>query len=207
MAIYKVFIEWELQADDQRQCGLVMTADPAADEGAAETAFDAFWASLKAVYMPETKLVGYRWYEGPSGDFPNIEWGDTFRVTPRSVPGTAIAPHKQLPPQCSIVLTWLMPIDQKRHRGRIYLPAPSTEAMDGAGRIMHPGDWADTTAELLDALVAASFQPAVYAHTGPGGAGAALSIPRVRVDNVFDTQRRRGYEASTNTQTRDVDTL
>lgn len=201
MADYRLVLSWELAADDRRQIGLALTGAESLDEGVAEAIFDTWWNALDIAYDPLTVFTGYTWYEGVAGSPGSPEWGDAFRVTARSLPGTEIqAGFAQLPPQLAVVVSFPMPLDQKRHRGRVYMPAPSSSQVTDQGRFLSPGFFADTWKTALDALYAADWQPSVLAFVN--GLPAFLGIQTVRVNNNFDTQRRRAYESSTETQTR-----
>lgn len=205
MAEYKFVARWSVPGDDERQCGIGLVGAEALPEGDVETAFDAFWESLRGLYVDDTILVGYTWFEGPDRSGPGISWGDAFRTTSRSLPGTGFVNFRQLPPQVALVVTWPMPINVKRHRGRIYLPAPSADTLTAEGRFANAGTVADAAKVFIEACLGDDWLPVVHlVNALPLSGETYLPITSVRVNNVFDTQRRRGYEQSTDTQTRAI---
>lgn len=198
MANYKLTARWSLLADDERQGSIAFTAEPSASEGAVETRFDALWNAVRGVYSAEqVALTGYSWYEGVvAGDGPGSTWyriwGDSFRVTDRQVPGTSFA--SQLPPQVAVVISFPMPLSARRHRGRFYMPAPTTAALQAGGWFSAETLFADAWEAFLEGCIADGWQPVVVSISN--GSLAFLPITEVRVDNSFDTQRRRKRDPS-----------
>lgn len=200
MADYKLVVSWDLVGDDQRQCSFGFTADPSADEGVVETKFDDCWNIIGTGYKPATILSGYTWYEGRAADG---KWGPTFRESQRNNPGDAAGiNHWQLPPQCAVVVSLrIAETGQRRHWGRVYLPAPSTYYVaEPSGRNHSPGAFADAFKSFFDACKVAGWTPVVHARYL--GINAAMPIGSIAVDDVFDTQRRRAYEDPASTQVR-----
>jgi hypothetical protein len=200
MAEYKFVPRWSLQGDDVRQIGLAGLAEPGVDEALVEARFDTLWESLKPYYPEELTLDGYAFYEGPVRDGNHWEWGDAFRLTDRNVAGTSNLP--MLPPQCAVVVSFPMGTVHKRHRGRVYMPTPGIFSLSGAGRFLHHSEFADAWKVFLDGCAADDWHPSVLAWVN--GVKSMLSITEIRVDDVFDTQRRRGYEQALATAIRAI---
>jgi hypothetical protein len=80
--------------------------------------------------------------------------------------------------------------------GRNYLPAPAVSAGSAGGKIAVAtcDAIANAMETFLESCVAVGYQPVTIARVQ--GVDTALIIPELRVDDVFDTQRRRGYETS-----------
>jgi hypothetical protein len=94
----------------------------------------------------------------------------------------------QLPPQCSVVITWLTALASKNGRGRMYLPPFSVDAV-AAGRLS-AADSAIVLAagkNLINAMSGSGFTPVVFNRK----TGVGTPITRVRTGNVFNTQKGR----------------
>jgi hypothetical protein len=94
------------------------------------------------------------------------------------------------------VVTYPRASPLKRHPGRNYLPAPAASTGSAGGKIsVATVDLiANTLETFLESCVAVGYQPVTIARVQ--GVDTALIIPDLRVDDVFDTQRRRGFEVS-----------
>jgi hypothetical protein len=181
-----------------------------ADYQQVESAFDAFWTSLKPSYSADTRLAEYRWYaDGP--DFK--PFGETsspmLRALTKNVAGTASAAITALPPQCAVSVTEETAArystvaregrpSQLRHRwGRFYLPAPGYGALGGAapnqGRLQPAFQTtvADAAQVFYNACRAgANLIPVMYSPT----TGNAWSVDQLHVDDVFDVIRSHRFD-------------
>lgn len=103
-----------------------------------------------------------------------------------NLPGTSTA--DMLPFQCAEVVSLRTFFTAATARGRFYLP-PMSVAHVTNGRLTAAavGTVADATQNMLLGLPSAGLTPVVYSRT----ARAAVTINRIKVDDVIDTQRRR----------------
>jgi len=206
MAYRKFTPRWSLTSEDARMSSWYFNTGGNADsEDDVEAAFDTFWNAIKAWYGPSTVLDEYRWYFSASLVPRGSPWGDSARTIDRNSAGTGNV--NMLPPQCAVVVTYPRPSPHKRHPGRNYLPAPLVSATTTDGRL-HTSVMdaiANAAEAFLEACVAVGYQPVTVAKIQ--GVDSALIIPKLRVDNVFDTQRRRGYELYTAAAEREVTTI
>lgn len=187
----RMVIRWDrgLSGDDLIQTSMLLAkvdgtnqvvSFDGADYGAAEAAFDAFWATIKANCSPLYKLDGYRWYrEGPGADPPE----SVVRVTPRVVAGTASG--DPLPGQVRTVLS-LRTAFRKRW-GRMYLPCVTETYSDGSGRLSAAvvDSQASAAHTLAGALSTASIAWMVYSPS----VERAYAVERVWIDNSHDVIR------------------
>ena len=177
----------------------------------AETVMTQMWNTIKPYYTSYIKLREFRWYRE---DDLNPPWGPPARVTAVSLPGTS-AGDKNLPPQVAIAVTEYTGLQERqggrtvRHWGRFYLPAPGATALELDGRLGN--NLQPVIANAVDTayagMIAAHLEPAVRI-TGWGGEALPQSgwapVKEIRVDNLFDTIRRRRYETVTLRETRDT---
>lgn len=165
--------------------------DPGANTTAITTALKDFYDDLTAAYMSsELAQNGHeiKYYDLP-GTAPNypIE-EDTFNLA-------ANPSGSPLPQECAIVLSFQAPrtpgFPQARRRGRVYLGTWGASA-NTSGR---------PTSALLTviATAASTFKTSINAIADDTqwaiwsvADGAAVAVDNGWVDNVWDTQRRRG---------------
>lgn len=192
----KLVVRWDLPGTDPAQVGIHFAVPgPADQEGAVETAFDAFWQELRTFYPAQVVLGEYRWY-GRADSFPfgETDWGDSFRVIDRNLAGFATANVCPLEAACCITLG--MPSVARRNQGRIYLPPPGVNALVSDGRwasgflSVVSGEWDDFDA----ACRAAGYWIVVRTTKGAPPPPLGLRPTQFRVDNNPDTQRRRGHK-------------
>jgi hypothetical protein len=182
----------------------------ATNYGTVETAADAFWTAIKANYATQTKLSLFTWRaDGPSFRPHGSSLSPTLRQTVRSVAGTGGSDTSQLPPQCALSVTEVIPAHytaygvgvpgsepgtgrtQSRNRwGRFYLPAPQSSSLM-AGRFISTVTDAVSLAvkNFYNACVTANLVPVVYSPT----TGSSWSIESVHVDDIVDVIRSRRY--------------
>jgi hypothetical protein len=195
MAYRKFTPRWSLAGDDQRMTSwYFVTGANEDEEDAVEQAWDVLWAALRTNFHSSLVLDELRWYFSASLVPRGAAWGDADRTIDRNSAGTAAG--NAFPPQCSIVVTYPRPSPLKRHMGRNYLPAPAVSAGSAGGKISVAivDAIANAMETFLESCVAVGYQPVTIARVQ--GVDTALIIPELRVDDVFDTQRRRGYETS-----------
>lgn len=101
-----------------------------------------------------------------------------------------------LPPQCSVVASWMTAVAGRHGKGRIYLPAPVTSQLTTDGGLLSSvpqGAIATSTAALIGDLNYENIVGAVYAKAIVTGAPWVRYnlISACRVGQVIDTQRRR----------------
>jgi hypothetical protein len=177
----------------------------------AETVISAFWTAMQPVYANNFKVAEYRWYRE---DDLNPPWGPPARVTAKNIPGTDSS-GAMLPPQVAIAVTEYTGYEERenqrtiRHWGRFYLPAPSTGILADDGSIA--ATWVTFIANAVDTmyagLTASGLVPSVritgYGAEAPEQQGW-VPVKSIRVDNLFDTIRRRRYESVTLREMRDT---
>jgi len=170
------------------------------DEGGttdATTALDAFYTSFIT-----SLSASHTWASG------RIKWYDLTDPEPRApihdtgfaISGTASA--NQLPRECSICVSFqgdqVSGVSQARRRGRIYLGPWGTGANNTSGMVA--SSLVTTLATACGTLLSASeadadYQWVVYSRT----TGLAVPVTNGWVDDAWDTQRRRGVDATTRT--------
>lgn len=99
---------------------------------------------------------------------------------------------QRLPPDLSIVVSWLTGITGGKYRGRTYIPGLATSANDPAtGRVASvPAGNLALGAEAFRLACETDLVPlVVYSRVGTG---LATPVDAVRVDTDWDVQRRRG---------------
>lgn len=166
-----------------------------------ETAFDAYWTTLKTFYNPSYKLSEYVWRaDGPAFRPFGSSLSPTLRRTARAVAGTSAA--QQLPPQIAISVTETTGAQftvedvegvgtQIRNRwGRFYLPAPGVD-LSADGRLVATAQTtiANATETFYEACVSAGLIPVMYSPT----TGHAWSVLEIHVDDIWDVIRSRRY--------------
>jgi hypothetical protein len=131
---------------------------------------------------------------GPPGtpladEKPFQKSGPPERTYPMALVGTAVG---SLPPQCAITSTDLTPY--AKHWGRNYWPAPAPATVAADGHITTAACNAIGTLvlDLYDAWQQLEFFPVVpVTQIDSVATRALLGVTDVKVDNVFDVQRRR----------------
>lgn len=101
-----------------------------------------------------------------------------------------------LPPQCSIVASWVTAVAGRHGKGRIYLPAPTTAVVTTDGGLISStvqSGIASTTATLVADLAYSGVGADSYADMVVTGSPWVRysRVEAVRVGQVMDTQRRR----------------
>lgn len=208
----RMVVQWTFETEDVRQTYWDFGTSAADPEGAAETAYDTLWTNLK-VYSPGwVRLSSYRWYgNDETPDFR--EPGVPFRITSRSVAGTGTG--NNLPPQLAVVVTKRLAAAYHKHHGRSYFPISVASTLEADGRVANAV--VDAIAlrhkNFLNDCVTAGLQPIVCGVVGLSlasilGASAttrwAYDVEDLRVDDTFDTQRRRGYDSFAYEKVEDV---
>lgn len=202
---FKRFVaQWNLPGDDIRQTHFDFRTEATDPEGAVEAAFDAMWTGFDDLVGQPLVLNGYKWYgrTTPNFDPPLLP----FRLTDRSV--TASPVTGALPPQLAVAVTKVVDGPYYWKNGRSFLPISSTVVLASNGRLAN--GYADSIAAVvetfLNACVAADMQPIVVGKLGLrlaailGGSATTdsyLDVTHVRVDNVVDTIRSRGWDSFT----------
>lgn len=179
------------------------------DYAQVESAWTAFWTTIKDDYPTDISLTEYHWRaDGPEFRPFGTDLSPTLRLTSLSAPGTASS-STPLPPQCALSVTEVTSSTymvsgvgvpghapgtgrtQIRNRwGRFYLPPPGANRLT-AGR-WSTAECTSTSAAvktMYDALIGADLIPVVYSPT----LGKAFSIDAVHVDDIVDVVRSRRY--------------
>lgn len=200
----RLVVTWNLPGDDVRQTHWDFRTEAADPEGAVEAAHDAFWTGFDDLVGQPIVLNSYKWYgrDVPNMDPPLLP----FRITDRSV--TASPVSGALPPQLAVAVTKVIEGPYYWKNGRAYLPISSAIVLASNGRLAN--GYADSicaaTQTFLNACVAADMQPVVLGKLGLrlaailGGSATSstyFDVEKVRVDNVFDTIRSRGWDSFT----------
>lgn len=153
-----------------------------------ETVMTTWWGAVKTWFPDALKLEEIRWYqEGPEIVPPN----PVVRTTSIAVAGTG--GDAMCPPQVSTTVTMETP--QRKYWGRVYLPAPITDAIDTNDGV--EGRWnhtfvdamANDMQDALNDIGGLGIIPAVYSRAGL----SFLAVTGVEVDDVPDIQRRRRF--------------
>jgi hypothetical protein len=151
-----------------------------------EAAFLAFWGAIKDRFPTTTVLSALRWYRvGPGATPPE----PAVRSSLVSVPGTSSGPC--LPAQCAENIT--LRTGLRKAWGRMYLPAFTSTHLTQGGTIPSADvdGVADAASAFVQALAAGDFIAMVYSGTHQ----RMYAVERVKVDNIFDTQRRRRHRS------------
>ena len=152
------------------------------------------WSSVN--YTVETIRLYPVGADGKSKTAPSI-------YTPKVTTGNPTA-STMLPPDVAIAISTVTATRGPKGRGRVFLGAPGTNTLDGPGTVASGTRTAlaNATRDLFDswrargnALGAMSFSPIVWHREGDkagiedGNHGSPIRA--VRVDDRYDTQRRR----------------
>jgi hypothetical protein len=97
----------------------------------------------------------------------------------------------QLPGECSIVVSLMTPLPGGRGRGRMYLYPFTVQAVAPSGRVLTTVQdaLADGMQETIDIVNADPVGVSVGVASSVGG--FVTAVTRIRVGNVWDSQRRR----------------
>lgn len=178
----------------------------------AEIVLNDFWTAIRGLYKDSIKLQEYRWYREDDLEPP---WGPPARVTGKNVAGGDSSASKQLPPQVALAVTEWTGLEERqagrtvRHWGRFYLPAMSDFALAADGTVASASQTnvANAVDTMYAGMTACGLVPAVRI-TGWGGTTLPDSgwapVKEIRVDNLWDTIRRRRYETVTSRLVRDT---
>lgn len=166
---------------------------PLAELAAREAALDVFCTGLMLYLSADYKLVEYAWHHvtenSPRTDDPGHrgqKMGPADRITVKSIAGSASG--TDLPQQVSQTIT--LRTVSRRHWGRLYIPAPTTTALQGAyGR--WTSAFADDLATIFNNLhntwQDAGYQVGVWSQLHP----AFMTPKQIETDDVVDVIRRR----------------
>jgi len=162
---------------------------------ACETALDAVWTDLKTIATNQVTLTQYRWHEHranhPASEKGYETIGPATRLTNKSVAGSlANSRHAD---QVTPTVTWRT--TSRKHWGRIYVPGISLAVSDTTyGRIGTAA--VDQIANAWHVFEAACNTAAVQLGVWTWKYQAFLPLSELRVDNVWDIQRRRRAKQS-----------
>lgn len=158
-----------------------------------------FWTAVAAYRTTLINTLEHRWYVAdPAPGPPN----PTILVTSDVIVGTSGS--KALPPQCATTVTLMT--DVRRRWGRFYMGGLTVDVLGtvaaAAGRLI--GDVAD---DIAVQAAAAFFNSADNWRIQVFGSGSPASLPVrfVRVDDVFDVQRRRRNDVALHRATEPLD--
>lgn len=172
-----------------------------------------FWLLLREYYPPTVDIDRIKFYKaGPDISPPQPP---VYDADGGANPGTGAA--LMLPPQVALTVT--EKAGEKKHWGRIYLPAPSAIAtvLGTTGRVhaTFQNAVADAYDSKMELIKAGNLLPVVYRpplpvrqtaeekRNGvlpgslPARDGSAWSIDSITVDNVWDVIRSRRYDRPT----------
>lgn len=150
-----------------------------------ETLGESFWADLDALYSDQTNWVGSRlaWIGTDGRAVETAEMGHT------ASPGIVNRPP--LPSEVAVCISLKTALNNRRGRGRFYLPSPQMD-VNGAGGLLTTSAQ-DLFADYCEAyftpiiIGAETYFPTVASKTG----GLLNPVTSFKVGNVFDSQRRR----------------
>lgn len=183
----------------------------AGDYSAVESAFDTLWATLKTFNPSSVVLAEYRWFKsGPEWEPADEDgpYNPAERSTARAVAGTNVS-STQLPPQLALTVTKIVSV--RKRWGRVYLPAPMQSSLSDATGRLASANLATILAAwvtFMNSCRTAGKRPVVFSrgkagYTTPKGnvigahAATAYEITQLRMDNLFDVQRRRRWDTPT----------
>lgn len=196
MALYKAVVTIQAvtqNPEDVTTNSWHFDADSDADLLGVQTAladfYDAIRAQISNLMSPDLITTEFYRLSDPPPRRPVVTY--TWSVTAW---GTST-----LPPECAIVLSYqaapVSGLPQARRRNRVYLGPLSEGVLDASGTIVASivTSIKNAASTLLDTSDAAStWTWAVWSPTNGTGADVASGW----VDNAFDTQRRRGRDAT-----------
>lgn len=152
-----------------------------ADCATVEGLLDSMHTAIKPYIASGISLVEYRWHVFGAGI---AKPGPATRVTSRSVAGTAA--NGRMPDQVCATSTFRT--SSRKHWGRTYWPLGTTQALDTTyGRFSRYTDLATAIKTMYTGADAASIALVVWSQQFRG----LLTIDELRVDDIFDIQRRR----------------
>jgi hypothetical protein len=180
--------------------GNVVDTWVAGDFTTLNTAFNAFWTTMKPFYVANTVLDRIKVYkDGPAIEPPQVPVYDADL----NVPGTGTG--DPLPPQVAISVT--EKAGSKLNWGRFYMPAPYVGATDPYGRIDSSlsTSLANAVDTLYETLKTAALHPVVYraalperqkvsGATLPARSATAWDVTDIQIDDVFDVIRSRRFK-------------
>lgn len=170
-------------------------ADPwvVGDFTAAETAVDAWYATVRAYVPTAVTLVEYRWYRmsfnSLLAEFPFAKSGPPVRFLARSSVGTSSGGS---PYQLAATVTLRTPVP--KHWGRFYIPFAAGALNSSDGRIGSTIRDAigGATLTMKNALHTSNIALAVpMTQLDKAPARALMGVNRIVVDDTPDVQRRR----------------
>jgi hypothetical protein len=197
--------------------GSVTDAWVAGDFTAMDSAFSAWWTTLKTNFHANLTWDRIKVYkDGPAIEPPQVPVYDADKAVAGTSGGS------QTPPQVAVSVTEIA--GAKRFWGRFYLPNPTIAAFTTYGRYSSAFQTAvaDASDTLYTALRAANLSPVVYRpplparftkaaiRTGaedpdlPARTGSAWDVEKVQVDDVPDVIRRRRFKYPTLRVQRDI---
>lgn len=169
--------------------------------------FRDYWLAIRDRFTPSTSLQEVRFYNGYNGDGSP---GDVDFVRPILLPGQATG--NPLPPQCACSVTeelyqgGLGIVDERRHWGRWYLPAPAQNVVGSDGRYVNGFvlDMATFAKQFLDACKADGWTPGIWIKPPSSPTPVLAEVDGVRVDDIVDIIRRRRWEQFVNRHVLDL---
>jgi len=147
--------------------------------------------------------------DGKSRTAPSVYWPRTTAGNPSGL--------KMLPPDVALAVSWQTATRGPKGRGRVYLGAPSATDSDDGGRIAQAqaqavasasADWLEAIRGIGGLTSQACFTPIIWHRVGDRAGvedGTYGSVIRqVRVNNHYDTQRRRDRQVPPTWSTADL---
>lgn len=198
--------------------GAVVDTWVGADFTTMQNAILTWWGALAGAYQENVVLDRMKVYKaGPAIVPPQPPVYDADLNSP----GLNATP-KPMPPQVAISVTEIS--GTKRHWGRFYLPAPTSDWANDYGRITSGQQTAvaDATDTFFTTMKTAGLEPVVYRaplparftraaeRAGatepniPARSGSAWTVEKIQVDDVFDVIRRRRFKYPTLRVQRDI---
>lgn len=189
---------WTIDSNYYADLGLGSTFHP--DDYLNDQAAPAFttWLAATSAFPNKTQIDQLVMYGYKDGKTEEVATGPakatlSFKTGHKPIGSSSTS---ALPPQCSVVASWMTATAGRHGRGRVYLPAVVTSQVTTDGGLLSStpqGAIATSTAALITALNYANIIGAVYADAIVVGAPWSRynTIAAVRVGNVIDTQRRR----------------
>lgn len=164
--------------------------DTIADRAVATSAIadqcDAFWSAIKGSFAITLNYVGSH----QAVIDVNGHVDETF--TYDRAPQNGFSDNNNLPSECAIVVSLKTAVNNRRGRGRMYLPCPAVNALQNSGRLT-----AGTTTSIADGaedflLVTLTAGGHDFVPVVASKADFALRpITQLKVGDVVDAQRRR----------------
>jgi hypothetical protein len=163
---------------------------PLSELAALETPLDAFTTTLKNRMPNSVTLDSYAWFEHRASHGATSSGQEAVPPAVRRAlkTGAGVGVSDRMPDQVASTISWRT--TARKHWGRSYVPAMGLSTVDGGyGRLTNiaVNAIAGAAQTLVNALIPLNGQLGVFTWKY----GAFLPVVEIKVDDVYDIQRRR----------------